>query len=224
MKNSYSTVKDFQVCKSRYFHKQIAKDVPFEKTAAIEWGNYVHDAFAERLKHRRELPGDIAGYEPFCLAIEQSAALPRMNLLVEQSLAVRLDGSPCGFFDEDVFWRGKADVVLCNDESALFFDWKTGGVREDPWELRVQSLLLVAKYPQIKTLKGRYVWLKRSAVGAMHNLTDVHTTWREMQSIETQIEKSKKSNFWPTTENPLCAYCPVLKCEYNRTAVPTVVS
>lgn len=211
MKLSYSSTKDFQACKARYFHKHIAKDAERESSPALDYGNRVHKAFEDYLKNGISFPADICHYQVFA----DATAFP-LDRLVEHRLAVRADGTACGFYDEDRFWNCKIDLTLMNDITCLILDWKTGNEREDPFELAVQAVLLSAHFPGLEIFKGRYVWLKNSKVGALHNLTDVKRTWAEMQAIGAQINRHTKQNYWPEEENPLCGWCPVRQCRFNK--------
>lgn len=213
MKLSYTNTNDFQICKSRFFHKHVAKDVEYESTPQMEYGNYVHKAFEDRLNAGRVFPDALASCEPFVHAIEQ---VPGVKVLVEHRLGIRADGSPCDFYDEDCFWCAKIDVVLFNATTCLIFDWKTGKERENPFELRVQAALFYAAHPEIQVFKGRYVWLKNNKVGELHNLSDVHRTWMEMKTIDTLIRRSAETNYWPESEGPLCAWCNVYQCRFNK--------
>lgn len=213
MKLSYSSAKDFQTCKARYFHKHVAKDVEKESTPALDYGVRVHKAFEEYLKDGVAFPDDLQHYQPFADAL----AVP-LDLLVEKRLGIRADGTACEFYDEDRFWNCKLDVALLNDLTCLIFDWKTGKEREDPFELEIQAVLLAAAYPTVKVFKGHYVWLKNSKVGVLHNLTDVKRTWSEMRAIAQQLYRHQQQNYWPEEENPLCGWCPVKQCQFNHTA------
>lgn len=224
MSLSYTSASDFQTCKARYFHKYIAKDAPFQMTPAMEYGDRVHKAFEARLGSGRHFPEELAHLEPFAQAVIGNQSTPALKLLVEQRLGIRADGTTCGFYDKDRFWNTKVDVALMNDQTCLLFDWKTGKQREDPWELAIQSVLMCATFPTLRTFKGRYVWLKNNAVGELHNLSDVKRTWAEMQSLGAMVQRSQETNYWPEQEGPLCAWCPVLKCRFNRNSASTVAA
>lgn len=214
MKYSYSNTKDFQICKARYFHKHVAKDTPFESTPELEFGNRVHKAFEDRLSAGRAFPEELAHYEPFAQAV--LAEHLKLTLLVEHRLGIRANGSTCGFYDKDCFWCCKVDVALLNDVTCLIFDWKTGNQREDPKELAIQAVLLKAAIPTLEVIKGRYVWLKHNIVGELHNLSDTQRTWAEMQAMTALIKRSHVTNYWPEQEGPLCKWCPVYECRFNR--------
>ena len=103
-------------------------------------------------------------------------------------LGVTAKGSATGFFDKDVWGRGKADCVLMSDDAAYLADWKTGGSKyEDPFELAVQAMLLNAKFPGLRTIRASYVWLKEERVGQVYDVSDTAKTWNEICEIVRSV-------------------------------------
>ena len=221
MKLSFTSANNFKTCKKKFFHTYVARDVSFDFTPAMEHGIRVHKAFEDRLKKGHSFAGEFSHYEPFVRALFD-AKNEDMLMLIEQRLAVRADGTPCGSFDTDCFWNGRVDVALCGDKACVIFDWKTGKEREDPWELQVQAVLVYAAYPHLKVFKGHYVWLKNDAVGESHDLSDLHLTWTEMKALHQMVQRSLDTNYFPEQEGPLCKFCPVYQCQFNKTEKPSV--
>jgi hypothetical protein len=211
VKHSYTSVNDFQICKSRYHHKYVLKDVPYETTPALAAGVAAHKAFEQRLTAGRQFEGpDAARYESF------AKALDGRRLHVELRLGIRADGTTCGFYDDDCWFCCKADAVMERPLGATVFDWKTGSSSyENPFELRVQAVMLRARW-HFGDINGYYVWLKDNRIGTQHNLNDTARTLAEMRAIVGMIEESRAANFWPEREGPMCGYCPVTDCRFNR--------
>jgi hypothetical protein len=212
---SFTAANDFQICKRRYFHKHIAKDVEQESSPALEYGNLVHKAFEKRLDQGIPFSSELAHLEPFALAVDHVRDADSLQVDVERRLGIRGDGLSCGFYEPSCAWRGKLDLVVRNDTIAQLYDWKTGKAREDPFELEVQAVLLRAAYPSIKVFKGRYIWLREEKLGATHQL-DPSRTWARMKELGQEINEATKMNYWPEQENPLCAWCPAKQCRFNR--------
>jgi hypothetical protein len=93
-------------------------------------------------------------------------------------------------------------------------DWKTGKVREEPFELEVQAFLLKAHRPRLEIIKGRFFWLKEKRLGDVHDLSDTERTANSIRRQIGEIE-SRREREWPKTPNPLCGWCRVTSCEHN---------
>lgn len=212
-KGSDTFISDYQTCPSRCFHKHIARDAPYVETASLKWGNDVHKAMEDRITGGKPLTKDFVKFERFAKPFEGRKTHGELRL------GVRRDRSTCGFYDADAFFGGKVDtfIVSPDDTSAVIFDWKTGKVREEDFQLRSQALLIKSRFPKLVNLTGCYVWLNQMQLGIMHDLSDIERTWAEICSIMATIEQYAAVNHWPKREGPLCAYCPVMSCEFNRT-------
>jgi hypothetical protein len=104
---------------------------------------------------------------------------------------------------------------VVNGERARLIDYKTGKMREDPFELKVQAVLLHARHPQLKEIKGQYIWLKDGKLGKPHDLSDTTATWNEIGRLVRLIERDMAAGAWEKREGPLCNWCEVRDCENN---------
>lgn len=208
---SHTMLQNFENCPHKGYRMYIAKDLPREPaTLAMEWGKDVHKAFAKRLVQGTKLPKEMQNYDHLV------APLVEYKPLAEVPLAIRADGSPCGFFDVDVFCRGYGDVAIIKGPLAVLFDWKTGKKREDKAELRLHALMLQAKYSDLTHISGYYVWLQEGKLGALHNLSDTHAAWATLNEQMDEIKFMSEQDNFPKTPNPLCGWCAVMDCEHNK--------
>jgi hypothetical protein len=218
---SFTLMNDYRICPKRVWHKSIKKDIPEEvKTRAQKGGTKVHDALRKRMKLREPLPTEFANHEGVCTTLEQHESVKHLEL----KLGVRRDGTACDFFARDVALRGALDLTCSNSPCALLVDWKSGKPWEDPFELKVQSLLLAARYPDLKQFTGFYYWLRTGAVGTLHSL-DPTRTWLEVCGLAKAIAGRVARLDFPPDEGPLCPWCPVPKgtgalldpvCEFRK--------
>ena len=149
------------------------------------------------------------------------AAFAERKALGEMKVGVTRKGAPTGFFDKDVFLRGKIDATMVNGPAAFIADWKTGNSKyESPFELEVQALMLRAARPTLTRIAGHYVWLKEDRIGQTYDLSDVSSTWARVNNKVEVIEDCMASGEWPKSKNPLCGYCPVKDCEHWFEAKP----
>ncbi len=209
---SYTFLNTYDICPKQAFHRYVLKDHPFVGSDASKWGNVVHDALDKRLSKGTPLPKEVAKYEPYAAAIEP------LKPATEIKLGIRRDGSPTGFFDDDVWLRGKADVVITQEDKALLFDWKTGKKREDVYELELQALMVQACHlaTPIEYITGHYVWLQDGVVGRAHDVSNTGETLECLQEKADEIEHCHKTGEWRTKAGPLCGWCPVTSCNFNR--------
>lgn len=209
---SHTMLQAFDNCPHKGFRQYIARDLPkFEPDEKQKLGNELHKAMQKHLQTGKVLPDQFREYG--------SLALPMFQYKpsVEMPLSINRRGELCGFYDDNVFVRGYADVVVVKEPAIVIFDWKTGKKREDPGELLLHALMLQASYPKINVLVGHYIWLQDKSVGKAHNLSDTHVTWSKLNEQMDEIKFMADQGNFPKTPNPLCAWCSVFDCEHNRT-------
>jgi hypothetical protein len=211
---SYTLLNTWDICAHQAARRYIIKDLPKEpQTKEMVWGNYVHDAMEKRVKHKTPLPADIVAYEKY------AAPLDQCTVQAEQKLGFTAAGRPCGFFDNDVWFRGKVDIsILLRTDAAAVVDWKTGKPREEPFELETSALLLQAHKPEITYLVGTYVWFKEDRKGDLHQLSNTEKTWKKINTRASEIQWSIDKGEFTKTPGPLCGFCNVFDCQHNRRA------
>lgn len=209
MLNTYANV-----CPHQAYRRYIKKDVPYAATPAMEWGNKVHEAFELRVGAGKSLPTDMQQWDRFARPFDGLGAK------TEIKLAIDARAQPCKYFDNQTAWlRGKVDTAAIQHTGAFMADWKTGSSRyEDPYELEIGALLLVTKYPQVKTVRGAYVWLKEDRMGEVYDLSDVTRTWNKTQSLAGRIQDDRSRGVFEKRKSGLCGWCPVEDCEHHFVA------
>lgn len=208
---SYTFLRNVENCPRKAHHLHVLKDLPKEDSQAMRWGIQVHEAMEARLKKKKPLPESMEKWERFC-------KFDPHPIEAELKVAIRVDGSPCQFFADDVWCRGKVDVAVFHDPAltCVIFDWKTGKKREDPGELELHAMMLQRRHPQYKTIVGHYVWLQDGEIGQQHDLSNGAAVLESTQRQVAEIQKHADVGFWPPRQNPLCGWCPVKSCEFNK--------
>ena len=209
---SYTMLDGFRSkCAYQAAQRYVYKTLPYVESPAMKWGNDVHAAFEHRVGGGKPLPESMMKWEHFAAPFDGRGAK------TELKLGVTMKGSATGFFDKDVWGRGKADCVLMSEDAAYLADWKTGGSRyEEPFELEVQAVLLNAKFPGLRTIRASYVWLKEDRISKVYDVSDTAKTWNEIGEIVRAVESDKKRGEFKKKKGPLCAYCNVYACENNN--------
>jgi PD-(D/E)XK nuclease superfamily len=206
---TYTNLNTFRsVCEYQTYRRYVKKDIPFFKTDAMEWGDKVHSAFETRLRSGLILPREMQQWERFAVSFDGRSPM------VEQKLGMTDRAKVTGFFDKDVWFRGKADAIVIQGDKAFIADWKTGGSKyEDPFELATNAVLLKVKYPELKKIMGSYVWLKEDRVGQQYDLSDFKATFMEITRLMGEIKARRDSGEWAKDKSGLCGYCPCDDCE-----------
>lgn len=211
---SFTMLNTADNCLYKAFRQYVKKDIPYVESPEMKWGNEVHTAMEYRLGGK-PLPHNMIHWEPLVSVYADRKALGEMKVGVTRV------GGPTGFFDKDVFLRGKIDVTLVKTQAAFIADWKTGNSKyESPFELEIQALMLRAARPTLQKIMGHYVWLKEDRIGQPYDLSDVSATWARVNNKVEVIEDCMATGEWPKNKNPLCGYCPVKDCENWYEAKP----
>lgn len=208
---SYTMLSNFENCPRKAWHMYVARDLPKVETEAMKWGIRVHEALERRLDKRTPLPEDMARYEKFAAVLEPRR--PRVEFWMQMDEQGRATSHP-----SKTWGKGKLDVLILNDHEteALIVDWKTGKVREDPFELQVFSLLVKAFWPEIKKISGMYLWLAEDRAGKLHDLTDTGRANAKVRELWNAMQALNPAERWLPNPNPLCGWCSVKTCEFNR--------
>ena len=91
----------------------------------------------------------------------------------EAELAIRADGTPCGFWDEDALFRGKLDLTWLENDGrlAVVRDWKTARKVEDVGDqLEDYGILLAAAHPAVQEVVAELHFV-RFAPGGIRKAT-----------------------------------------------------
>ena len=206
---SYTMLNTADTCLHRCYRQYVKRDIPYVETPEMKWGNEVHAAMEHRMGGK-PLPLNMQQWEPIAAAFAERK--PR----AEMKMGITREAKPTGFFDKDVFLRGKVDVTIMHGAAAFLPDWKTGSSKyEDPFELEIQALMVKAANPHLTKVAGQYAWLKENRMGQLYDLSDFGSTWAKVNNKVEVIEDCMESGEWPKTKGPLCNWCGVLDCENN---------
>lgn len=211
---SYSRLKNFEACPKKHYEVDIAKSIKEDDSEQLQYGNAVHDLLAKRCGEKRQpLPKGYETLEPWALKVVTSPG----DIYVENKLALTKDFGACGFFDSNVWFRGIGDVIKINGSVGLTIDWKTGKIVEDSVQLALVAACIFAKYPQLKKLRTKFVWLKENAV-TDEDFTpdDMPAMWKKIWPRIEAMEHAHNTTTYMAKPGGLCrSWCPVKACPHN---------
>ncbi len=209
---SFSVLEMFENCPRKYWAVKIAKKV----SDINKWnakGDSEHDHFNHYLKKGLALPENIRGYQPLLDKVKNAPG----ELYSEYQMTLDQNFVPCGFKDWDRAWvRGATDALVVNGPKAFYFDWKSGKFRPKDDQIELSSLLIFKHFPQVQQVNGGLVFYRyNKAHPHIVRREDEPRLWNSFIARVRELEMAVKSNHFPPTPNPLCAYCPYADCQYN---------
>lgn len=214
---SFSSLKTFQQCPKKYYHTKVAKDVIEGDTTATLYGKEMHTVAEEYIRDSTPIPEKFAYVK---------SSLDRLNAIpgekhCEVKLGLTKDLQPCEFSAEGVWWHGIADLVILDREKKLAYsvDYKTSKNARyaDMGQLDLIAAALFAKYPEIERVKSALMFVvSKEFVKAEHDAKMKSVYVQKVLPDIERLEGAFMSGVWNPKTGPLCKWCSVKQCEYNK--------
>lgn len=214
---SFSSLKTFQQCPKKYYHTKIAKDVVEPDTQATLYGKSVHTAAEEYIRDGIPVPPQYAYMQQ---TLDTLKAIDGEKHC-EMKLGFTKDLKACEFHAPDVWWHGIADLVVINEKKKLAYsvDYKTSKSARyaDVKQLDLVATGIFAKFPQIERVKSALLFVvSKEFVKAEHHAAMVPKYVEKPAQDVARIEAALENGVWNPVQGPLCRFCSVKQCEYNR--------
>jgi hypothetical protein len=213
---SYSSLALYQQCPKKYYHLKVAKDIKEPLGEAIIFGNEIHKIAEEYVGKGRPIPEKYNHIEP---ALKSLKDMPGEKLC-ENKLGLTAELEPCGFFDKNVWWRGVADLIILQGDTALTVDYKTGKSSKyaELKQLEIVSLAIFKHFPEVKKVKAGLMFLFADDFIKTAYLSDSQQElWGGWISDVGQLRASVENNMWNPKPNFTCrGWCPVTSCDHNE--------
>jgi CRISPR/Cas system-associated exonuclease Cas4 (RecB family) len=211
---SYSSLKQFLNCPRNYNEVRILKNYVSQDTPQTIYGKEVHKALEDYVRDNVELAKN---YERFKKVVDELIAIPG-DKFCEYEMALGKDKTPCDFSDDNRWVRGIVDLLIVDGDYAFIIDYKTGSNRyPDAKQLRLMALMTFAHFPKVNTIKAGLLFLmKNSFLGEEYRRTGVDASWKQFEQPLARLNQSYESNIWTPNPTPLCKFCPVNSCEFNK--------
>ena len=213
---SFSSIKAFGQCPKKYYHLKVVKDYKEPLTDAITYGSEFHKAAELYIKEGIPLPPHFNYAKG---ALDNLNQLPGDKLCeYEMGLTENLD--PCGFKDEQVWWRGIADLIIIDGEKAFLVDYKTSKSSKyaDTAQLELLSLAIFKHFPQVKKVKAGLLFVVVEDFVKVEYVNDEGKgkAWIKWLEATHTLESCMKNDVWNAKPNFTCKnFCPVIDCTHN---------
>jgi RecB family exonuclease len=156
---SFSKIKSFEQCPKKFYHLKIVKDYKEPETDAMLYGTAVHLAAEEYIRDGTPLP-EKYGY---CKDVLDVLNAKEGEKICEMKMGLTENLEPCGFFDDAVWWRGIADLVILNKrtKTAYVVDYKTSKNTRyaDKGQLELMALAVFKHIPEVDYVRGGLVFV-----------------------------------------------------------------
>ena len=214
---SFSKIKAFQQCPKQFYHEKVIKQYPFKMTEAIRYGDQFHKAAEKYIRDGEELP------KRFLYAKDSLDALKRKrgDKLCEYRMGLTEDLEPCGFYEDNVWWRGIADLIILNQDQGLAYvvDYKTGKSSRyaDKGQLELMAMATFKHFPNVDTVRAGLLFVVcEDLVRSTYEQYEADTLWDKWMDNFQTMETAYKVDVWNPKPSGLCRqWCQVVECPHN---------
>lgn len=209
---SFSVLDMFEVCRKKYWHLKVEKDVKDSDSQASQDGKFVHEAMRARVIDGVPLPIKLRQHEK----LAKRFADAKGEKHGEMQLALNKKFEPRDWFAKDVWVRAILDLLIVRGKTAVLVDWKTGKRKERYDQLQLSAAVLSRYMPEIEKFVLVFVWLKDGEVSDPVTLTkkEMRNVWTEFLPRVQAITDAIKTTTFPATKSGLCGWCPVTSCPH----------
>lgn len=212
---SYSSLKEYQNCPKKYYEIRVAKNYISQDTPQTIYGKEVHKALEDYVKSNTALAKN---YERYKELVDNLIAIPGEKYC-EHEMALTKEKTPCEFESSDRWVRGICDLLIIDGDTAFIVDYKTGSNKyPDPKQLKLMALMTFAHFPQINKVKAGLLFLAHNQfIPEEYKRQDIDKYWGQFLGTLLRLDNSYETNTWQPNPTPLCGYCPVKSCDFNKT-------
>jgi len=210
---SPSAISDYVNCPMSYGAKRFYETIPYVETEAMRAGTEEHKALELRLQGKT-LPEGYTRGEKYCRVIESCAA--GGQIFTEKQLAINRDMKFVKWFAKDAYGRCQIDVLALKGKNSFIGDWKSGSIRENSLQLKINACFVSLLYPELEQFNLRYIWLKHdAATGEVFKKAQIPELWEEIFGWIRRMEDAWATESFAPKPSGLCrAYCSVNNCPH----------
>ena len=213
---SYSSISLFMQCPRKYFRMRVVKDIVEPPQQHLIYGPEVHKAAEDYAAEGTPIPDKYAFIQPYLDTVLSVTG----DKYYEHEMGLTKQFEPCAFRDDNVWFRGIADLLIVNDTTARIIDYKTSKSSRyaDKKQLELLSLLTFKHFPHVESIKASLLFLVcKDLVPAEFKEDQQHDCWQKWVVETNQLESAMITDVWNPRPNFTCrGWCPVTDCEHNQ--------
>ena len=213
---SHSSLKDFEGCARRYHEIKVLKNYPFTETDATRYGTQVHESLELYVRDGKPIPPEHLQFKD---VVDKLMDKPGRKL-PEFEMSLTTDLKPTEWKAKDVWVRGIADLLIIDDDNltAWVVDYKTGNNKyPDREQLMLMSIMVFIYFPHIRKVNSALLFLVKNDMVRMQMMREqADAIWWKYRERTARLEASFTNNVWNPNQTPLCGWCPVKTCEFNK--------
>jgi hypothetical protein len=214
---SYSSLKTFQQCPRKYYHLKIAKDVVDRPHESALYGSAVHTAAEVHIRDGEPVPAKFSFMAPTLEVLNNIPGTKHCEI----KLGLTEELEPCEFSSPKAWWHGIVDLLITDESNgtAHMVDYKTSKNARyaDTKQLDYMAVAVFAKFPEIKTIKSALLFVVSSELVKKKHIAEKKQEYIDSAMADLhKIESALDNGVWNPKSGPLCGFCPVRTCEYNR--------
>jgi len=212
---SYSALKEYENCPKKYYEIRVAQNYTVIPSEKMIYGTEVHKALEDYVKDGTELAVNYLRFKP---AVDSLKEIPGTKY-PEHEMALYKDRTPCDFTDDNRWVRGIVDLLIVDNDYAFIVDYKTGSHKyPDPKQLRLMALMTFAHFPNVNKIKAGLLFVMNNVfITEEYKREDIEDSWGKFTLSLARLDNSYNTNVWIANPTPLCKFCPVKSCEFNKT-------
>ncbi len=214
IKWSYSGLKDYTNCPRQYYEVKVAKNFVKKPTQQMLYGSAVHKALEDYVGESKPLQKNYERYQPMLDALLEIEG----QRFPEYRMALNADLQPCSFGGADYWVRGIVDLLIVDDDTAHIVDYKTGSAKyPDVKQLKLMSLMTYAHFPEVQHIKAGLLFVAHNTyIDETYHRDDSEHLWKDFLPDLERLKLSHESDKWPENPTPLCGWCPVTTCQFQK--------
>lgn len=214
---SFSKIKAFEQCPKKFYHLKVKRDYKEVETDAMRYGTEVHTAAEHYVRDGVEIPEAYSYMKP---ALDALLAKKGARLC-EYKMGLTEDLKACSFFDDDVWWRGIADLIILDAEDNLAWvvDYKTGKNARyaDKGQLELMSLAVFQHFPVVTSVRAGLLFLvSNELIKDTYSKRQQTELWDKWMQDFMRMEVAFDKDVWNANPSGLCKrHSVVTECPHN---------
>lgn len=214
IKWSFSGLKQYINCPKQYHEIKVLNNYAIRETEQMRYGTEVHKALEDYVADGVVLP---LNYQRFKALVDPLLEIEGTKI-AEHKMALDYNRKPCDFNAPEYWVRGIADLLILSDDTAFIVDYKTGSNKyPDVKQLKLMALMTFAHFPEIQRIKAGLMFvMHNSFIDEEYQRKDAESLWGNFKNDLERMKLSYETDTWHPNATPLCRWCPVRACEFNK--------